>query len=49
MYGEGSGLIITAATGNTKDWEQDVRLEVKEKEYGQESVSKELEADSGEE
>jgi len=49
MYGEGSGPIITAATGNTKDWEQDIRLEVEEKEYKQESIGKELEADSGEE
>jgi len=31
------------------DWEQDVRLEVKKKEYGRESVGEELEADSGEE
>jgi len=49
MYSEGSGPIITTATGDTKDWEQDIRLEVKEKEYGRESVSKELEADSEEE
>ena len=36
MYG--SSAIITAATGDTKDWELDVRFEVEEKEYGRESV-----------
>jgi len=41
MYGEGSGAIITAATGDTKDWELDVRFEVEEKEYGRESVGEE--------
>jgi len=45
MYGEGSDSIITAAAGDTKDSELDVRLEVEENECGRESVDEELEGE----
>jgi len=45
MYGEGSDSIITAAAGDTKDSELDVRFEVEENECGRESVDEELEGE----
>jgi len=45
MYGEGSDSIITAAAGDTKDSELDVRFKVEKNECGRESIDEEPEGE----